>query len=262
MPIFQQPTSEILFGPSPIDWCEANKPETNPFHVQEFHNTWTNIAYVFAGINPLVLHLQQKKYSKDPLYILSCLSVIMTGVTSAWFHATLMYAAQKSDEFFENAAVIFHCYYMIYPLITGSKDDKNKRNDSNYTFQRNAMAIAHVIFLGTGVLYIPEAFCEIHLILAIGGGAYVLKTQRIALIEDEVLRKNVMIHYNTVASSALVAFSFWLIDFFCCTPLVRSLNLHAFAWHFLTALAMYEGCISSKLVNDALWQQEQNACKS
>ncbi len=100
MGIFQTPTYDILFGPSPIDWCEENHPERNPWQWEELHNTWSNIVYVILGVAMAVAHLKQP-YPTDPLFLLVCVSGTMTGITSAWFHATLIYVAQKLDEFFE-----------------------------------------------------------------------------------------------------------------------------------------------------------------
>jgi len=116
------PTIEVLYGPSPIDWCEPNRPQTNPLHVQELHNTWTNISYVIAGFA-----LIPKLNRCNPLYQFYVLSIVMTGLTSAWFHATLIFISQKSDEFFENAAVVSLLYAQLSdPISTTKKVSEGK----------------------------------------------------------------------------------------------------------------------------------------
>jgi hypothetical protein len=105
MILFQVPTHDILFGPAPIDWCEPNRAQTNPYGWEELHNTYTNLAYVIAGIS-LFLKSRSSPDLDRPFFFAFCFFTILTGVTSAWFHATLIYVAQKADEFFETASVV------------------------------------------------------------------------------------------------------------------------------------------------------------
>lgn len=56
------------------------------------------------------------------------------------------------------------------------------------------------------------------------------------IVEDEKLKDAVI----RAAVFGIVGFAGWLVDVFACSPLVQALNLHAFVWHFLTAMALYE----------------------
>jgi len=88
-----------------IDWCEDNKPSTNFLGVEELYNTFTNGFYVIVA---LVLFFQNPNSNStfNKLYGAFCFFVLMTGVTSGIFHATLTKRAQKADEFFENACLV------------------------------------------------------------------------------------------------------------------------------------------------------------
>lgn len=258
MPFFQNPTREILFGPAPIDWCEPNHPDDNPFNVQEFHNTWTNIAYVLAGAIPLVYSWTRHQHlEQDPLYTLSCLSVILTGITSTWFHATLIYAAQKSDEFFESCAVLFMAYSMGFPLV--STEPIPNRNE--YKWKRLVIAMTHCTLLGLGVLYIPEVFCEVHLLGAVLCAVYFFGVKRIPAISDLKVRANAKKYSDTGVLVSAIGFAFWIIDMAFCNEFVQGLHLHAYAWHFCTAYGLYNGCITTRMVDDLLWKQ-QNGVKN
>lgn len=258
MPFIINPTPEILWGPAPIDWCEPNHPEVNPFGVQEYHNTWTNIAYVLAGGIPLVWSFTRNKHlEQDPLYTLSCMSVILTGITSAWFHATLIYAAQKSDEFFESCAVLFMAYCMGFPLVSTTTIP----NMNEYKMKRFFIAMTHCLLLGLGVLYIPEVFCEVHLLLAVLCAVYFFSVKRIPSILNLEDRAKALKCSNTGVIISAIGFAFWIIDMAFCTPFVQSLNLHAYAWHFCTAFGLYNGCIVTRMVDDLIWKQ-QNGIKN
>ena len=255
MPFFQTPTKDILLGPSPIDWCERNLPHENPWQWQEFHNTWTNIAYVVGGVAALWVRWQAINASKksqqqqqsqnqgnsssmDFLYILSCLSLMLTGVTSAWFHSTLIFIAQKADEFFENASAVA----MIYCLLPYHWQQKNSPTDSSSMTHYGWVCLIHLLLLGAGLICIPEVFCEVHLVVSLLTCRY-LATCCIQSIDDKDVQRDITFTMNIATALGLTAFALWAVDFTHCTPFVQSLNLHAFAWHFMTALGLFLGCM-------------------
>jgi hypothetical protein len=88
-------SDEIRWGlpTAPIDWCEANYAWTND--VAELHNTWTNLAYVAVGLACLA------RCRRDglPVVFWACgASIVLTGIFSACFHATLWLVFQRLDE--------------------------------------------------------------------------------------------------------------------------------------------------------------------
>ena len=244
----QIPTNDILFGPSPIDWCEENHPESNPWHWQELHNTWSNIVYVIVGLIMAAAHMKQK-CPTDPLFLLSCFAGIMTGVTSAWFHATLIYVAQKSDEFFENAMITANFYCMMFPLVTPSSKIPPSKGVTRYL----ACAL-HMTLLAIGTFCIPQDFAEIHLVIVVLSSLYKM-TERASWISDPNVEKKVLSYRNWTIVSAITAFSLWGVDRGLCNPFVKSLNLHAFAWHWGTALALAMGSMAVMIVLESHWKQ-------
>ena len=180
------PTLEVLWGPAPIDWCEPNMSSVNPFGVEELHNTWSNVMYVVVGVLLLREYVRSvPPLQRDPVYFSFCVNVVMTGITSGWFHATLMFIAQKSDEFFENAAVLSLMYFHIMP-----KSPHRPSSDRYFIFS------AHMTLLALGVVLIPEMFCEIHLIaivLVCFGRA--LRTIE-SSIDDEPLKGKIRSKFN------------------------------------------------------------------
>eukprot|EP00040_Diaphanoeca_grandis_P013174 m.66616 g.66616 ORF g.66616 m.66616 type:complete len:264 (-) comp23710_c0_seq2:1348-2139(-) len=231
VPWFRIPTQEVLLGPAPIDWCESNHASSNPFSVEEFHNTWTNVAYIVVGAL-LYRHMSLER-STDPLFAFFCAFVILTGVTSGWFHATLIFAAQKSDEFFENAAVLALMYYNInLPSNCNSKnDDVNATSDSHRRLC--LVLVAHTMVMGIGVFCIPEVFCEAHLICTVLV-CFRYGLARVETIKCERTKATISNLFHRSFVSAGIGFSFWIVDFAFCSERVRLLHLHAYAWHFLT----------------------------
>ncbi|GMI14095.1 hypothetical protein TrLO_g459 [Triparma laevis f. longispina] len=235
MKLISTPTTAVLWGPAPIDWCEDNHPSTNPFSIAEFHNTWTNIFYVISSLILLKSHLKLPSTQRDILFTTFIINIILTGLTSGWFHATLLFIAQKSDEFFENAAIVSLLYYHVFPL------------DSNNNTRRIIYYIIHTILLGLGVLYIPEIFCEIHLIICVLI-TFSTSYDRAMLLPLENITRAI---YNFKKSfmSVAVAFGCWLLDFLLCSY-VKQFYLHAYAWHLGTAVALYYGGIASLVINE------------
>ena len=109
-----------------IDWCEDNKPSTNFLGVEELYNTFTNGFYVIVA---LVLFFQNPNSNStfNKLYGAFCFFVLMTGVTSGIFHATLTKRAQKADEFFENACLV--SLYHLAGFIEGAGGGGEKKSD-------------------------------------------------------------------------------------------------------------------------------------
>lgn len=276
---------------SPIDWCEGNRPEINPFGVMELHNTWTNIAYVIAGI-AFICRVRQNLSSRsnsilkrsssghnyqndgnihngtsnskaiklDYLYVAFGLSVIATGIASAWFHATLIFVAQKADEIFESLACLCLLYLNRHPLSRVSAISVHRRSSWLTPVVRTPTTMVfagfHAIAMCIAIIFIPEAFCEIHLIATVLY-TFGIASGRIAAIKDDKARHDIKHLFFTAFVCVAFAFFCWIIDFALCSPFVQSLNLHAFVWHPLTALALYYGGIASLLLDHHLVHQLQ-----
>ncbi len=133
------------FGAAPINWCETDYAVVPG--VAEFWNTISNLGFIVVGMYGLEVC---SRFYLSWRMISMCVCVVMTGVTSAWFHATLYWIGQKSDEFFENSILVVMWH-------------------SNGGFgERPAgvgVIVLHLLVLAVGLLYVTSILvCEIHLI--------------------------------------------------------------------------------------------------
>eukprot|EP01134_Creolimax_fragrantissima_P004191 CFRG4191T1 len=96
MSIDEHRSFEYWFQPhtSHIDWCEQNYQVTDS--IAEFYNTSTNVIFIFGPLCSFVLFRQ---YSKNDAFINLIFGLmLLTGLGSMYFHATLSYAGQVIDE--------------------------------------------------------------------------------------------------------------------------------------------------------------------
>ena len=145
---------EVLMGPAPIDWCEENY-QFKSFNIAEIHNTWTNIFYVIFGC---IAYQRAENLYLSKIFRFFSVSLIMTGIFSGIFHATLIWCSQKLDETFETFTLLglFYCLCELE--------------------QKNKFIVIHSIGCFLGIFFIPELFCEIHLfILAVSTYVIYLK---------------------------------------------------------------------------------------
>jgi len=259
--IISLPTLEILFGTAPIDWCEPNQPLRNPFQWEEFHNTWSNIAFVLAGCSGLYQHYyQQTYYPRDPLIVWGGICCIMTGITSAWFHATLLFVGQKTDEFFENAMITSVLYVQFFPLTTTTTTTSTPSSISQQRLRllRYVLCGIHMIVLAVGIFSIPSDFAELHLASVVLLFFYKLSTVAARIGKtNPTVQQTICDWKNTAIVVAVMSFALWALDRFYCTPVIQSLHLHAFAWHFGTALALWIGNQANIVALEFMGQQQQ-----
>jgi hypothetical protein len=212
------PSSDVLWGSAPIDWCEPNyEQDLAGFRVAEINNTVTNAAYVLAAVSLMrSSKLSNMNSNEGRIFMFYCVALLMTGITSGWFHATLIWIAQKADEFFENCTVmvLFHSTFI------------NLR--SKEVLQR---VCAHAVLVALGVLLVPVAFCEVHLIIISFATVYRFSQGSLDPKERS--------HLGKTAVYAACGFACWLLDFLACTTF-SPYYLHAFGWHCLTGMALYE----------------------
>ena len=197
---------------APIDWCETNY-AVMPY-VTEFWNVISCVAYVVAAL--LAVRIPCRKSIRGLLVLYAWL-LALTGVFSALFHGTLWWWGQKLDEVAETATLI--------SLLHMSHADALRR-----TALHGGVAAA-------GIILIPVAFCEVHLV------GTILCLLRILHMQTSQLKSPAMLWQRgqRAALSGLGGFGCWLVDKAGCELLPstnQTLQLHAW-WHVLTAVALY-----------------------
>mmetsp|Transcript_24993 Transcript_24993/g.78268 ORF Transcript_24993/g.78268 Transcript_24993/m.78268 type:complete len:246 (-) Transcript_24993:84-821(-) len=195
---------------APIDWCEENY-AVSPF-IAEFHNAWTNLAYIAVGLWVLL-----RPRGGGPFVAAAAISTILTGATSLGFHVTLSWIWQKLDESFENAILV----YIWYDTVEESSGPGRRFRSATL----HALGAAAIILLDP-----PFLFAELHLVTVILLSLH--KFWRLCGARPE-LRPYV---YRAAAATVL-GFACWLADRTGCTHLHGALELHA-AWHIATAAAL------------------------
>jgi len=210
---------------APIDWCEQNYAVTT--FITEFWNTVSCIFYVVAalaaGVNVCFNHALP--LAKTPrLYQVYWIALLLTGIWSAVFHATLWWWGQKLDELWENITLLALVYM---------------------GFEQNmGVAFIHGILCSAGVVLIPEVFTELHVAASVAALLHV--SYRIAK-SHKVLQPLV----SRAAIHGVAGFSCWLVDKTACGVFFRVLQLlqlHAW-WHLFTALALYQAGVVALCVS-------------
>jgi dihydroceramidase len=219
----------MFTSPAPINWCESDYAMTG--WIAEFHNTITNSSYVIAAL--ILLFGANRRFPSNNskfLFYFYCLSLLLTGFTSGYFHATLMWGAQKLDETFETWTVLtlLHC---------SSREDINKIIK---------YVIIHCVFATLCLWYFEAVFCELHLILI-----SVLTVNRLYWSDHLSATQRKQLVY--AGSFALLGFACWLLDFFGCVY-TSMFYLHAYGWHIFTGIALY---ISGLLLEGLLHPSKQ-----
>jgi hypothetical protein len=188
--------------PSPIDWCEVNY-QHSPY-IAEYVNTVSNLIYVVGGAFCY-------ERSSRPLLKVMSVCMMLTGVASALFHATLLWQTQKLDEAFETMMMIAALHTVYH---TG-------KDISEWAI--------HSLFAVSGIYRTDQLFCEVHLFIV-----------TVALIRKLLHLKQAYakLWWKVVFAIGFAALGFacWLADRLAC-EYVQPYYLHAF-WHVFTGIGL------------------------
>ncbi|XP_066583740.1 alkaline ceramidase [Prorops nasuta] len=215
-------------GSSPVDWCEGNYNVSSD--IAEFMNTFSNVLFVLFP--PVLMHLFKDygRFVNPGIHVIWVLLMIV-GISSAYFHATLSLMGQLLDEL-TILWVYMAGFCMFYPRRYFPTIVQNDRK----LFTMFSLLLTAI---ATGLAVVHPAINAFALmclgIPAFGVMILELKRTRSARVYRLGIR---------CGAIWLVAVTCWINDkLFCDTWL--SLNfpyLHAF-WHLFIFIASYTAAV-------------------
>uniref|UniRef100_A0A6S8DIS1 Alkaline ceramidase n=1 Tax=Aplanochytrium stocchinoi TaxID=215587 RepID=A0A6S8DIS1_9STRA len=205
-----------------INWCERDYEHSE--YIAEFWNTITNVGFIIVGVYGLFL-VNKLKLPRRFTALSYCL--IGLGLTSGFFHASLLWTGQKLDESFENVLLV----------ILYHSDSMDQR-----------IASLHSIIVTLGIFLITAfLFCEIHLIvIAILTLTKVRREAALAQLQvGEKLRLGLSRSIKIAGVSIVIGAICWLFDrLFCGVIRASPFNpqLHSW-WHIFCAISLHQALV-------------------
>jgi dihydroceramidase len=211
---------------STIDWCEENYAVTP--YIAEFWNTISNLAYIILGLYGL-----HQSWNHEKRFKVTFLCLILVGVGSIFFHATLKWEGQLSDEI----AMLMATLSTLYLLLS----TKNIGSVRRYILI-GGLFLIFVVFV---IIYI---FLQWALLFQVGWVSLVIVVVYRFMKLIQQMEIAVQRYYRIITIIFVLAAMMWLIEQLTCTsfPIVKLLKLHALFWHIGTAIGAYAvmiGCL-------------------
>lgn len=225
-----------------VNFCEIDYETTN--FIAEFINTLSNVAYIYFSAAVLSPGLSRwNVFSWPPVNI----ALLLIGIGSAAFHATLQHGAQMADEL-SMYAIITTLNYRVYTY-----------NLFSSLFAKRAVALMLVastaIVAYSNITASKGASFDLHLVFFVAlctafwpRVLYLIyhDAKKSSAETSEHSRARRMGLFGQGGRAILLGFVLWVIDGVCCQQLraIRSmiglpfawlLKLHG-AWHVLTAI--------------------------
>ena len=213
-----------------INWCEYDYIVDKTI-IAEFFNTWSNLFFIVAGLIAIRLSI---KHKLPITYTITAYCIVLTGVFSFCFHASLRWWMQKLDESFETLLLlgIFHSFH----------------SEIGWMYTHSIVAVI-------GILFIEKWFCEIHLIIIA-----ILSFIQLYQLGYQIFNKLNIIHlyyklFSRIRNYFLFAGITWLIDRIACQYLYNlpynlpNPQLHAFGWHLFCALGLNQTMIAVAIMH-------------
>jgi len=215
-------------GSSPVDWCEDNYRQSR--FIAEFANTLSNV--LFFTLPPLLIRLfgpYGRSYNRGVHVIWTMLIVV--GICSAYFHATLSLLGQLLDEL-AILWVIAAAFALWFPdRMLPCFLQKNRP-----LFQGAVLALA---IISSGLAFLQPAINAFAL-MTLGVPAGILLVSEIKRCQN----KRVLRLGARCGAMWILAITCWINDRLFCETWA-SINfpyLHA-VWHVLIFIASYTGCV-------------------
>lgn len=218
-----------FWGPptSSVDWCEANYAHTR--WVAELFNTTSSLAMVLAGLLGLLLH----RRSLERRFALCFASLVIVGLGSVGFHATLRFELQMADEL----PMLYTAIVMLYILL---ENQRERRFGSWFPL----LLAAHALLV-TSLTAFARGRLQFYLFHTSFGSMEAFSLYGVYRLHRRQPLSPVGKLFHVGIAAYLVAIVLWFIDLRFC-PLLSGLpahggfnpQLHA-VWHVLVSCGFY-----------------------
>ncbi|KAL1960951.1 hypothetical protein VTO42DRAFT_4839 [Malbranchea cinnamomea] len=221
---------------SKMNFCEEDYHVSS--YIGEFINTLTSFSYVYLG--GYALYRQWKIGNQAEIsHSLSYISLIIVGIGSAMYHASLKYALQLVDDL----SMLLGAGIMFHYVLTINSGAKARFNLFVVITLVLSLAVWAHIQLGDSALH-QVVFGS--MVVTVGVKTFVLMRQ---LVSDRAMRSKLRKLGKAGYLTLIAAYGLWLIDVFACSylrklrrvvglPLAWIFELHGW-WHILTAVGVY-----------------------
>ncbi|XP_005190894.1 alkaline ceramidase [Musca domestica] len=207
-------------GSSPVDWCEENYLISG--HIAEFVNTISN--FLFLIFPPVLMYLFKEygRFVTKGIHLLWALLIIV-GLSSMYFHATLSLIGQLLDEL-----AILWVFMAAYSLFCPKRYFPRFCRNNRRTFGLLMFTCAII----ATVMSVWKPIVNAFVLMAMGVPTMYMLYRELRRVKDE------RVYRLGLRSTAVwgVAVLCWVSDrFFCC---LKFPYLHGF-WHVFIFIAAY-----------------------
>ncbi|KAI9483377.1 MAG: ceramidase [Benjaminiella poitrasii] len=211
-----------FWGPvtSSVDWCEKNY--THSYYIAEFWNTISSLAMVALGFLGVALHHKSLGWKLSFSYLL----IVIVGIGSILFHATLQFQHQMWDE----VPMVWTACYLMWVLL----------NEHGFNNKLYAVGIAVYCAFATYVTSMNKGTTQFFMFQTSFGLVMWSDLYFVLKIYKQVKSKQVIQLFHQGALFLILAISVWLFDSNFCFVFnyVPNPQLHAW-WHVLMCTSLH-----------------------
>jgi dihydroceramidase len=244
-----RPTAEF-------NWCERDY--VHSYYVAETWNTFTSLLYILPALYGGFIVARSGKLQKRHVALMT--SMVLVGLGSAAFHATLLYKSQLLDE--------LPMFYLVqsasFILVDRGNADSKKTNALGAATASLAVGLSAVLLLAKkesaienvarGVLTLGFTVCFIHIFYASCKLSKELEDK--ATVTSVRAAKDVSWLFEVSFWSFILAIVCWIVDILRCDFLQTALpfypQLHALGWHVFSAFGTFPLLVVFLLYSDVM----------